>query len=216
MDCEPSDVPIVVYSHAPIVARGIAGCLDRAREGWCVIADVWTEATLLDAVGKNRPRVVVAQDPVATHALATCCGSLGAAVLMLVNTVDATREVELVRAGVRGVGRISMSERQLLDAVTDLVEGRPFISNEALDALRIVNEAPTNFSDREQQVTELVGAGYTNDEIAQTLFLAPSTIKTYVARACRKQGVASRRDLLKFVLAERDGVAAAALMIQGQ
>lgn len=47
-------------------------------------------------------------------------------------------------------------------------------------------------SPRECEVVRLVAEGKTNAEIALKTGLAPSTVKDYVANACRKAGVTNR------------------------
>jgi LuxR family maltose regulon positive regulatory protein len=48
------------------------------------------------------------------------------------------------------------------------------------------------FTVREQEVLQLIAAGLSNGEIAARLFIAPSTVKSYVNRIFRKLGVESR------------------------
>ncbi|MCC6958793.1 MAG: helix-turn-helix transcriptional regulator [Dehalococcoidia bacterium] len=50
-------------------------------------------------------------------------------------------------------------------------------------------------SPREWQAAGLVADGLTNNAIAEVTGLSPHTIKTYVANACRKVGVANRTGL---------------------
>ncbi|HET6354167.1 helix-turn-helix transcriptional regulator [Streptomyces sp.] len=50
-------------------------------------------------------------------------------------------------------------------------------------------------SPREEEVAELAGAGLSNREIAATLHLSPRTVEQHVARALRKLGALSRKDL---------------------
>ena len=45
---------------------------------------------------------------------------------------------------------------------------------------------------REQEVLELIAAGLSNQEIAARLFVATSTVKSYVNSIFRRLGVASR------------------------
>ncbi|MFC8825339.1 response regulator [Streptomyces sp. NPDC057137] len=49
---------------------------------------------------------------------------------------------------------------------------------------------------REQEVMRLVGAGLTNDEIAERLVLSPSTAKTHVSRIMTKLGARDRTQLV--------------------
>ena len=59
---------------------------------------------------------------------------------------------------------------------------------------------------RERQVLALISAGLTNAQIAATLFLAESTVKSHAATAFRRLGVNSRRDATALVLGSNDGL----------
>src|SRR5262249_47428264 len=59
--------------------------------------------------------------------------------------------------------------------------------------LRASVEKPV-LSHREQQVLDLVTQGQTNAEIAETLFLAESTIKSHLSSIFMKFGVRSRKE----------------------
>lgn len=54
--------------------------------------------------------------------------------------------------------------------------------------------APPALSYRERQVLELAAGGLTNRQIAGSLFLAESTVKTHLSSAFRRLGVRSRRE----------------------
>ncbi|HKA04499.1 MAG TPA: response regulator transcription factor [Acidimicrobiales bacterium] len=53
-------------------------------------------------------------------------------------------------------------------------------------------------TEREREVMALVGAGLTNDEIADRLFMSPATAKTHVSRAMVKLGARDRAQLVVF------------------
>ncbi|WP_246083015.1 response regulator [Nonomuraea diastatica] len=50
-------------------------------------------------------------------------------------------------------------------------------------------------TERETQVLRLLARGKTNDEIARTMFIAPSTVKTHVENVQRKLGARNRVEL---------------------
>ena len=52
----------------------------------------------------------------------------------------------------------------------------------------------TPLSPREREVLELIGAGATNREIAERLFLSPHTIKDHTTALYRKLGVRNRAE----------------------
>jgi DNA-binding NarL/FixJ family response regulator len=53
-------------------------------------------------------------------------------------------------------------------------------------------------TDREREVMALVGAGLTNDEIAERLVLSPATAKTHVSRVMAKLNARDRAQLVVF------------------
>ncbi|MFF7180915.1 response regulator [Streptomyces sp. NPDC008121] len=59
-------------------------------------------------------------------------------------------------------------------------------------------------TEREREVMGLVGAGLSNDEIAQRLVLSPATAKTHVSRIMTKLGVRDRAQLV--ILAYESGM----------
>ncbi|HLV58766.1 MAG TPA: response regulator transcription factor, partial [Natronosporangium sp.] len=60
-------------------------------------------------------------------------------------------------------------------------------------------------SPREREVVRLVRNGLTNREIAEALFLSSRTVEAHVARALRKLGVGSRRELAGQAVVPPDG-----------
>ncbi len=68
------------------------------------------------------------------------------------------------------------------------------------------SEALTLLTDREREVFLAIAQGLTNTEIATTLFLSESTVKTHVGRVLQKLGARDRVQLV--ILAHRWGLAA--------
>jgi two-component system response regulator DesR len=61
-------------------------------------------------------------------------------------------------------------------------------------------------SEREREVLELIGAGSTNREIAQRLYLSPHTVKEHTSALYRKLGARNRAEAVQ--LAQRIGLLA--------
>ena len=57
-----------------------------------------------------------------------------------------------------------------------------------------------SLSEREREVIRLVALGYTNRQIADTLFLSVKTVETYRARAMEKLGLKTRAELVRYAL----------------
>lgn len=63
---------------------------------------------------------------------------------------------------------------------------------------------PPALSLRERQVLALALTGLSNSEIAERLYLAPSTVKTHMSAAFRRLGVHSRREATALVFSSDD------------
>lgn len=55
---------------------------------------------------------------------------------------------------------------------------------------------------REREVLRLIGQGWTNQEIADTLCLSPNTVQTHRSRIMGKLGLHSRAQLIKYALSK--------------
>jgi DNA-binding NarL/FixJ family response regulator len=148
---------------------------------------------------------VVAVDlsrPIALRALRASLGSTGTAPVVAVSPacgpVGARRAV---RAGARSLVLEPELERALLPAVRAVAAG-----------FRVLPVAPRHgaygldFSHREREVLCLAVRGKTNSEIAATLFLAESTVKSHLSSAYRKLGAVGRKDAAALILDPDEGL----------
>jgi DNA-binding NarL/FixJ family response regulator len=68
-------------------------------------------------------------------------------------------------------------------------------------------------SHREKEIMQLVACGYTNRQIATTLFVAESTVKTHLSSALRKLDVRSRAEATALILDPDEGAGLAILPV---
>jgi DNA-binding NarL/FixJ family response regulator len=113
-----------------------------------------------------------------------------------------------LRAGASGFLLKDTEPAELLHALRVIMRGDALLSPAVtrrlisefiarpLDALATAGmEALTN---REREVVALVAYGLSNDEIAATMVLSPTTVKTHVSRAMTKLGARDRAQLVVF------------------
>jgi DNA-binding NarL/FixJ family response regulator len=122
-----------------------------------------------------------------------------------------------LRAGANGFLSKTVSPRELVAGITEVVAGGGALSAAATAALighmtdspppAIDREVLHRFgalTPRERDVIAFVTSGLSNDEIASQLFLSPLTVKTHVVRAMTKVGARDRAQLVS--LAFRAGI----------
>jgi DNA-binding NarL/FixJ family response regulator len=108
-----------------------------------------------------------------------------------------------LRAGVDGYVPEPFVEEALVVTISAVLAGQLSIPRS------IRRRAPWSaFSARERQVLELVGSGYTNQNIAERLHLSVSTVKTHLTASFRKLGVSSRAEAATAVLDSETGLQA--------
>jgi NarL family two-component system response regulator LiaR len=118
------------------------------------------------------------------------------------------KEEELVRdvlqAGAIGYLLKDISAEDLADAIRAAHAGRTTLASEAAQALvrasgrgRAVGH---DLTERERAVLALLVEGLNNTQIAEKLFVSPSTIKSHVSNILSKMGAASRTEAASLAL----------------
>lgn len=116
-------------------------------------------------------------------------------------------------AGAMGFVIKKAAENELLTAIRTVARGRTFIDlsfdqdevRQLLETGRLrdgghpVRQLP-ELSDREAEVLRLVAEGYTNQQVADQIYLSVKTVETYRARLMDKLGLKTRADLVRLAL----------------
>jgi DNA-binding NarL/FixJ family response regulator len=108
--------------------------------------------------------------------------------LILLTTFD-DREVmlEAVQAGAQGFLLKDAAPEDLRDGILNVQNGVSLLQPVSTDAVRAryayrETSAPTsNFTEREIAILRLLAGGYSNKEIARSVFLAEGTVKNYMS-----------------------------------
>ncbi|GAA4229430.1 response regulator transcription factor [Actinomadura meridiana] len=113
-----------------------------------------------------------------------------------------------LRAGASGFLLKDTHPAELLQALRVAVRGNALLSPAITRRLisEFVARPPDvlsavgmeSLTNREREVVALVAHGLNNDEIAETIFLSPTTAKTHVSRAMTKLGARDRAQLVVF------------------
>lgn len=124
-------------------------------------------------------------------------------VIMVTLYDDPDYLMRAVAAGAAGYILKDASRDELIRAVRVTAEGGAIIAPSMLPQLLkrmnqlLVESAPLappkgNLSEREIEVLRLMAEGFTNQEIAERLFLSPTTVKTHVQNILQKLEVSDR------------------------
>lgn len=132
-------------------------------------------------------------------------------VLVLTMHDDAAYLKAVVAGGGAGYVTKTADESEVLAAVRTIYQGKAYFGQNMNDVLAraLLGEqkeeaAPPTpaalLSEREREVLADVAQGYTNQQIADRLFLSVKTIETYRSRLMSKLGLSDRAQLVRFAL----------------
>lgn len=125
-------------------------------------------------------------------------------VLVLTMHDDPAYTKSALQAGAVGYVVKTIGEKELVEAVRDIVHGRIVIDLDdpaktaGMYSDFVHKSSSTGLSDRELEVLTLLGRGFTNQEVAEKLDISPKTVATYKSRIAEKLGLRSTSDYVKF------------------
>lgn len=194
---------VVICGGSPSWRAGLAAAL--AGNIVFEVAESVDSSELLDAAERIYPEVVLwkpdGEDPaqVLQELRQKCPFTLPVLMVQDPAKVDL---MGLVRAGVRGCIPLRLLPRQIIQALDLIVMAGmlclPRLGPEFFDGSQNAggNTLLKTLTKREHEVLTLLCRNLSNQEIAQTLFLSESTVKTHLRSIFRKLGVKNRSEAL--------------------
>ena len=125
----------------------------------------------------------------------------GISVLVFSLHVDLPLARAALRLGARGFIHAGMELDQIARAVEVAAKGEIVAPRKLLEYL-IANEDPADLdalTTRQREILQLVAEGYSNAQIARTLFLSESTVKQHLRATYKVLGVSDRKEAAKLI-----------------
>jgi NarL family two-component system response regulator LiaR len=139
-------------------------------------------------------------------------GNPRARILVLTSFAEDDKVFPAIKAGAQGYLLKDSSPRELLQAIRDIHRGQPSIhptiARKLMREIQRGSELPLAeepLTERELEVLGLVAQGFTNQEIADRLFVSERTVRTHVSNILSKLHLANRTQAALYAL--RKGLA---------
>jgi two-component system, NarL family, response regulator NreC len=117
---------------------------------------------------------------------------------------------QMLRAGASGYMLKEAADTDLISAIRVVSSGRFYLSATAQsmmvsDYLQRVHtgeerDSYSALTEREREILKLVAEGYTNNQIAERLFISPKTVDTHRTHIMDKLNLHSRAELVKYAM----------------
>lgn len=211
-------IRILIADDHAVVRSGLQSLLKLARE-FVVVGEANNGTDAVKMADELKPDVVLLDIsmPIMSGIEATRVikqKSSGTKVLIL--TIHASEDFvqEVIQAGADGYVLKHADKEEIFDAIRSVAASEPYFSPDVSKLLieRVMKSAhePSNHSSRsgdnltkrEQEILCLIAEGFTNREIADKLFLSPSTINTHRTNLMRKLDIHDTAGLVRFAIGE--------------
>ncbi|MEV0085941.1 response regulator transcription factor [Saccharopolyspora sp. NPDC050642] len=212
-------IRVVLVDDQHLIREGLRALLERAPD-ITVVGDAATGDAGVAEVARLRPDVVLMDirmpggDGLSATRRIVADPALRQVQVVVLTTFDTDENIlDAVRAGAAGFLLKDTAPEQMREAVRVVAGGEALLSpgvtrrvmraaaasSRSLDADRLAG-----LTERELQVLAEVGAGCSNAEIAERLFISPATARTHVGRLLSKLDARDRSQLV--VLAYETGL----------
>jgi DNA-binding NarL/FixJ family response regulator len=206
-----SSVRVHLADDHTIFLEGLEAIL-ASREGLEVVGTSSTGGEAAERVAQTKPDLVITQLDMdlktAEGILEGLRGASPDSKIMVLTMFDSFPFLKaLSKMGIDAYVHKSSTTEELL-ATIEAIARDPGGDNVVIamprGALERMEEGPVgSLSERETEVLVLVARGHTNEQIAQELRLATSTVKRHLANVYEKIGVGSRGEAVRMALMEQ-------------
>ncbi|MCC5913028.1 MAG: response regulator transcription factor, partial [Balneolaceae bacterium] len=128
-------------------------------------------------------------------------------VLALTMSNDDLHIRQMIQAGASGYVMKSAGRNELKDAIHTIMGGRHYFSDEATQSIMMdlvkgkgksSSPDPIHITDRELEILELIVKEFTNQEIAEKLYISSRTVDAHRRNLLQKTGARNTAGLVKY------------------
>ena len=200
---------VFLLADHEVVRTGLRVLLEAARD-IDVVGEAGTVADALARIPVTKPNVAILDVRLPDGSGVEVCreirsSSLDIACVMLTSYADDEALVASIMACAAGYVLKQVGSLDLVEPIWRAGEGQslldPSLTERVLDRLREgpkVDPRLASLTPQERRILDLIAAGYTNRQIADTMFLAEKTVKNYVSNLLAKLGMARRTQAATF------------------
>ncbi|MCB0088686.1 MAG: response regulator transcription factor [Caldilineaceae bacterium] len=198
-------IRILIADDHFVVRQGLSSLL-VARNGMKVVAEAATGREAIDLARMHQPDVIIMDmmmpEVDGTQAISCIRKENARAKILVLTSFGEDRQVsDAIKAGALGYLLKDSSPDDLFHAIRNVHRGKMVLSQDM--AVKLVQSSPTHseleqLTEREFDVLKLVAQGQTNAEIAESLSIGVTTVRTHVGRLLSKLGYSNRTQLALF------------------
>ncbi|MDH4171810.1 MAG: response regulator transcription factor [Acidimicrobiia bacterium] len=202
-ETDSATIRVFLLDDHEIVRRGVAEVVN-AQADMEVVGEAGSPAEAVSAVAQCRPDVAVLDVRLGEGNGIAVCREIRSnhpevACLILTSFDDDQAIIDAAMAGAAGFVLKQIRGNELVESMRKVARGAQLLdaaaTRMAMQRLSRNEVGPlAELTDQERRVFELIGAGLSNREIGEELYLAEKTVKNYVTGVLAKLGMARRTE----------------------
>jgi DNA-binding NarL/FixJ family response regulator len=188
--------------------------------GTRVVAMARSRAEALELIGREKIDIVILDLELGRHSALSFIPQLREAakearILVLTGARDSETHQKAAQLGAMGVVLKEDAADLLLKAIEKVYNGEAWldrltlgnllwqISSQSKDSIDPRAQKISSLTDREREVIALIAEGLKNKQIAERLFISPTTVTHHLSSIYSKLGVSDRLELVIYAFANR-------------
>jgi DNA-binding NarL/FixJ family response regulator len=209
-----SEITIIIADDHPIVRQGLRQILD-AENGLRVVAETEDGNAALKAITEFKPQIAILDIDMPEMdgfevARSIRTNNLATEVIFLTIHQDEIMFNEAIDLGAKGYVLKQSALENIINCIKTVAKNQYFVSpaltnflmNRNRRSLSLGQEKPSikDLTRSEKRILQMIADDKTTNEIADELFISPTTVEKHRANICRKLNLKGGYALLKFAL----------------
>lgn len=200
-------IRIMIVDDHEVVRMGMRAVIEPEAD-LTVVGEAANGAEALAKVGILDPQVILMDVRMEKMSGIEACREIKSqhphvAILMLTSYTDDDAILSSVMAGASGYLLKNERRAELLKAIRLVAAGQSLldtaIAKQAME--RMASQAPgSELTEREREVLALIARGYTNKQIADTLYVSEKTARNHVSHILEKLGLSRRSEAAAYAV----------------
>ncbi|HEX6717301.1 MAG TPA: response regulator transcription factor [Pyrinomonadaceae bacterium] len=219
MEPAPVKIRILIIDDQLVVREGLRMLIEN-HPGTKVVAMASTRSEALEIIARTPCDLIILDLELGGYSSVSFIPQLreaakDARVLVLTGSRDAGTHQKAAQLGAMGVVLKEDAAELLLKAIEKVYKGEAWLdrvtlgtllfqmSNQQRESLDPRAKKISSLTDRERQVIALIAEGLKNRQIAERLFISPTTVTHHLSSIYSKLGVSDRLELVIYAFANK-------------
>ncbi len=197
-------INILIVDDHPIVAEGIRKLIEDSQAAK-VIGVAGTGKACMDFLRWEKPDIILLDINLPDISGIELCKMIKekhslSRILALTTFNERSCIVSMMKNGADGYVLKNSETEEIIEAITEVHKGRKYLCDNAATVMKNGSANELMLTNREKEVLKLIAEGFTNQEIAEKLFISPLTVDSHRKNLITKLEARNTASLIKLAL----------------